>query len=175
MTGPESEKRSLFPGREDPEMSIRLRGGDPAPTRALEESGLEEIRLIPVFERSPVLADRGDDRVDAHRPAAELLDDGREEPPVELVEPVLVDLQPGQRFARRRKVDPALARDFGEVAQPSEQPIGDARRAPAPAADLPCRLRRDRDAEDPGRPFDDLREGVHVVEVETQRDAEAAV
>src|SRR5687767_10428763 len=111
------EQRPLSAGRQYPEVPVRLRRRHAAPRRALEEPGLDQVRLVEVLERSPVLAERSRDGVDPDGTAAELLDDRREDPPVELVEPVLVDLQARERRAGRREIDAILPGDFGEVAQ----------------------------------------------------------
>src|SRR6185503_19278578 len=130
------KKRSLFSRRKDSEVPVRLRGSDPAPGSALEKPGLQEIGLVKVFERAPVLAERSGDRVDSDRASVELLDDGGEDASVELVEAVFVDLQPREGFARGRQVDAALARHLGEVAEPPEEAVRDSGRAAAPLPDL---------------------------------------
>src|SRR5436190_755716 len=79
-------------------------------------------------------------RADADRPAAELLDDGRQNLPVDLVETVLVHLEARERLPRRRQIDRVLARDLREVAQPAQETVRDAGRSPAAPRDLLCRV-----------------------------------
>ena len=123
-------------GAQESQVAVRRGRGDAAARRALEEAGLEEVGLVEVLERAAVLAERGGDRADADGTAAELLDDRREDPPVELVEAVLVHLEARQRLARGLEVDLVAAGDLGEVAQAAQQAVGDARRAAAARADL---------------------------------------
>ena len=119
-------------GGDDAQVPVGRGRRDAAARRALQEAGLQQVGLVEVLERAAVLAERRGDRADADGAAAELLDDRREDPPVELVEPVLVHLQPGRApRARRLQVDRVLAGDLREVAQAPQQPVGDARRAAA--------------------------------------------
>jgi hypothetical protein len=115
----ELEELAVAPRGRDAEMPVGRRGGDPAARSPLEEPGLEEIRLVEVLERSAVLAEGSGDRADADRAAAELLDDRRENPAVELVEAVLVDFEAGERRARRVEVDVVdatnVSRSYGYV------------------------------------------------------------
>src|SRR6476660_376677 len=76
----ELKTRSLAPRRQDPEMSVRLRGGDAASGGALQKPGLQEVGLVQIFERALVLAERGRDRVDPDRSPVALLDDRGEDP-----------------------------------------------------------------------------------------------
>src|SRR6266540_2874096 len=79
-------------------MAIGERRGNASARRSLQEARLNQIGLVQVFESSAILADRGGDRCDSDRSSAELLDDRREDPAVELVEAVLVHLQAPERF-----------------------------------------------------------------------------
>ena len=63
---------------------------------------LEQVGLVDVLDRVGLLADRGGERVHAHRAAAELLDDREEQPAVDLVEAVGVDLEQREGVARDR-------------------------------------------------------------------------
>src|SRR6266508_551298 len=138
-------------------MAIRERRGDASARRSLQEARLNQIGLVQVFESSAILSDRGGDRCDSDRSSAELLDDRREDPAVELVEAVLVHLKAPERFPGRAQIDGRLPGDFGEIAQPPQQPVGDARSPPAAGGDLPGRIRPDRYPDDLRRPFDDER------------------
>ena len=71
--------------------------------------------------------------VEPDRSAPELVDDGMQEPPVRLVEALLVDLQQGQGVARDLHRDGAVGPHLGVVAHAPQQPVGDARRAARPA------------------------------------------
>ena len=78
----------------------------------------------------------GRERVDADRPAAELVDDGREQRAVHLVEADLVDVEERQRVACDRPVMTAVGAHLGEVADAAQEPVRDARRAARAARDL---------------------------------------
>ena len=97
---------------------------------------LEEVGLVDVLDRVGLLADRRREGVHADRPAAELLDDGEEEAPVDLVEAVGVDLEEGEGVAGDGGGDGALGPDLGEVAHPAQEAVGDAGGPAAAAGDL---------------------------------------
>src|SRR6476661_1693406 len=126
---PPLEERTVPKRRRDAEVAIRARRGDPATRRALEESRLEKVRLVEVLEGAAVLSDGRGDGADADGTAAEFFDDRRQDPPVDLVETVLVHLEPRQSGPRGVAVDRGLLRDLGEVAQAAQEPVRDARRA----------------------------------------------
>ena len=106
-----------LPGRRDPadvvlhhksvplrgrqaEVFVGARGRDAAARRAFQEAGLDEKRLVDVFERVALLAERRRQAADADRTAAELVDDRAQQPPIDLVEAVLVHLEHRQRLLR---------------------------------------------------------------------------
>src|SRR5687768_2200291 len=153
------EQRPFLPRRQDSEMPVRERRRDPPPGSALEEARLDQIGLVEVLERPAVLSDRRGDRADPDRTAAELLDDRRKDPPVELVEPVLVHFETGERLTGGREVDLLLAGHFREVAQAAQKAVGDPGGAAAPRADLARGLAGDPDAEDPRGALHDPCEG----------------
>ena len=156
-------------------MAIGERRCDASARRSLQETRLDQVGLVQVLESSAILSDRGRDGRDSDRSAGELLDDRREDPAVELVEAVLVHLQPRQRLSGRFEVDGVLAGDVREIAQTPEEPVGDARSAAAAPRDLTRGVRPDADREDLRRPLDDPCQGFDVVEIQTQRDPEAGV
>ena len=65
------------------------------------------------------------------RPARERAAQRVEDRPVDLVEAELVDLEQRERVARGRERDPAVGAHLGVVADPLQQPVRDAGRAPA--------------------------------------------
>src|SRR5439155_22911341 len=113
------------------------------------------------------------ERLHADRAGSELLDDRGEELPIRRVEALVVDLHHPHRLVDDLAIDAATAVDLGMVADPLEQAIDDARRAPATAGDLARGVLLDRDAEDAGRAVDDRGEVVLIVEVESVRRPEA--
>ena len=100
---------------------------------------------------------------------------GREDGAVDLVEAELVDAESGEaRRAAVAAVDGAVAAHLGEVADPAQQAVGDAGRAPGPAGDLAgARRRRSRTPRMPAARVDDGLEVAGVVVVEPGDQAEA--
>src|SRR5213593_3575602 len=92
------EHRRLLggPGRREPEVSVRPRRRAAAARGAGEETLLHQERLVHLLERPRVLAHGGGDRGESYGTAVELLDDRLEDPPVHVVEPELVDVEPLQ-------------------------------------------------------------------------------
>src|SRR5690606_18260208 len=93
--------------------------------------------------------------------------------PVDLVEPEVVDAEHGEALVGGGLVDGPMAPDLGEVAHPTQEPVGDAGRAPGPAGDLVGAGGIDVDAEDARGADDDGLELVGVVVVEAGDQAEA--
>jgi len=140
---------------------------------AHEEALLDQEWLDDILESAALLAHRGGQALDAHRPAVEFLDDGRQQLTVERVESLRIHFEQIERGARHRFIDAAVAFDFGVVAHATKQPVGDTRRA-ARAGRNTCRaFGVDRHAEDSGRTRHDLLELRHGVELEALHDAEA--
>ena len=148
-------------------MAMRPRG-----VRAMQTL-LDEERLVDVLDRLGLLTDRDGQRRQPDRTAAELLAQGAEDRPVDLVQTTVVDAEHGQALARRRGVDRAVTAHLGEVADPAQQAVGDARRATRPAGDLPGPVGVDLHVEDAGRPGHDRLELGRVVVVEPGDEAEA--
>src|SRR5262245_37569753 len=69
--------------RVEAEVAEGLRGEEPAARRPLDEPLLDQERLDDVLDRVARLADRGGDRLDADRPAAEAFGDQRQVAAVE--------------------------------------------------------------------------------------------
>ena len=80
-------------------------GDDASARRALQESELEQVRLVDVLDRLRLLAERDRERREADRAAAELLDDARRSVAVEPLEPRLVDLEQRERLLGDRGRD----------------------------------------------------------------------
>ena len=139
---------------------------DAALRRPVEEADPEEVRLVDVLDGLDLLGEDGRQRGDPDGPAAELLDDRGQQPPVGRVEALAVDLEDAHRLVDRRRVDAPVAVHLGVVADPAEEPVHDPRRGPAPGRDGDGRLVGDLDPEDPGRAADDRPEVLLSVEVE---------
>ena len=124
------------------------------------------------------IASRGSDsaaakRLDADRPAAVVLGDGREIAPVHGVEAGGIDFELEQRPVGELAVDLVQPAGMGEVADAAQQPAGDARRAARAPRDLVGAVRRHADAEHAGAAVDDQFELGLGVEIQPHRNAEA--
>ncbi len=111
-------------------------------------------------------------RADAHRTAAELLDDRPQQFAIDFVESVLVDLEQLQRGVGDVERDRAGRPHLRVVADATEQPVGDARRAARAPRELGGGAVFERHVENPGRPPDDLLQIALGVELEPVHDAE---
>ena len=105
----------------------------PAPGGTRQEAFADQEGLVDVLQGPGLLPHRGRHGLQAHRPAAEAVEDGREDAPVHGVEPAPVDLQARERQLHDAAVEPAVSLHLGEVAGPLQEPDGDARRAAGPA------------------------------------------
>ena len=110
---------------------------------------------------------------DAHRPAAEAAAQHVEHRPVEPVEAGLVDLVELEGRARHRQGHHTVGAHLGVVADPAQQPVGDARRAPRAGGDLGGALGGQLDPEQAGGAVHDEVELVRLVELEVGGEAEA--
>ena len=99
--------------------------------------------------------------------------DHREIAAVELVEAERVDLQPGQRRVGDRPRHVLGAGDAGEIADPAQQPAGDARRAAGAARDLQRAVVAERHRQDARAAPHDHLQLLDRIEIEADRNAEA--
>ncbi len=79
------------------EVLVGAGGGHAAARRPVEKADLNQEGFVDLFDRVFLFAHRGGERADADRAAAELVDDGAQQPPVDLVEAARVDLEQPQR------------------------------------------------------------------------------
>src|ERR671937_51001 len=102
MSGPAgtSEEARRLPWRLEPDVPEPPRRQHPAAGSPLDETLLEEVRLVDVLERVGLLVERRRKRGQPHGAARELPADGLEERPVGTVEARLVDLQHAKRLVR---------------------------------------------------------------------------
>ena len=138
----------------------------PAARRALKEAHLHQVRLVHVHDRVCLFRDGGGDRLDAHRPAVELLDDRPQHLVVHLVQAQLVDLQAGQRFAGDLRRDDALGPNLSVVAHAAQQAVDYPWRAPRASRYLVGPLALARHAQQAGAAPDDGGDRHPVIEVE---------
>src|SRR4029453_8910221 len=126
-----------------------------AARRALEETDLDEIRLVDLLERLTVLTHGRGKRREPHRTATELLQDRREDATIDLIEAVPIHLETLQGVGGCGLPYPVCAGDLREVPPATQQAIDDARRAAGAPGDLRGTLGSELDAEKLGGPRDD--------------------
>ncbi len=153
-------------------MSIGAPGGDPTSGRSIDETELEEKRLVDVHDRVRFFTDRGGDRVKTNWPSVELFDNRAQHLTVDVVEAKLVNFEHAKRGVCDVAIDPALGSNVGKVANALQQPIGDSRSSASASGDDRPTFLVERDAEDARRPANDLLERRLIVEVEPMGRAE---
>jgi hypothetical protein len=109
------------------EMFPRATGGPSTAWRSIEEADLHEVRLVDLFDRPCVFADRSGDGGQSDRTSVELVQHGCQDLPVELVQAVSIDLEPLQRRRGGLGGDPISAIDLDEVPDPAKQTVRHAR------------------------------------------------
>ena len=92
---------------------------------AVQQPELHQVRLVDFFDRVFFLAERGGDRIQAHRAAEIFLDNSQHQVAVDFVEAVLVNAEHRERVARNTERDVALGAHFGEIADAAQQAIGE--------------------------------------------------
>ena len=155
-----------------PQVLIGQLGHLASPRSAFDEALLDEEGLVHLLDGAAVLSDGRGNRVDAHRPALELVDDGKQYLVVYLVQSITVDIECLQGIAGDVQVNPAVASHLGKVAHAPQQGIGDTWRAAAASCNLMRRRLFDGQPQDACRTGDDVLEGVGVVVFQMQVDAE---
>jgi hypothetical protein len=140
--------------------------------RPLQEPLLYEERLVDLLDRVRLLSHRHREALDAHGSAAEAPEHGLHDAAVHLVESTLVHLELEERIVSDIGGDAAVALDLSEVADPSQEPVGDAGRPAGAPRYLERAVVRYGHTEDPGRAQDYAREFIGVVVVESLRDTE---
>lgn len=101
----------------------------PPARRALDEAFLDQIRLVDLLDSTRVFAECGGNRGKAHGAALELVDDRKQNPVVDLVKPVLVDVEGFKGLAGYLYGDASVAHHHREVAHTPQERVGNARRA----------------------------------------------
>ena len=94
------------------------------------------------------------------------MDDRLQDPAVELVQALRVDVEHRQRLLRHVQRGGPFRPDLGVVADAAQQPVGDSGRAPRAAGDLVDSRLLDVERQDPGRPPHDPGQLVAGIEVE---------
>ena len=129
--------------------------GDAAARRAGEEAELDQVGLVDIHDGVGVLGDGGGEGVEPDGSAIEALDQGAQQAAVVFVEAELVDAQAAQGLVGDGVGDDAVRADLGEVSDPSEQPVGDSRRASGALGEVAGAGRFEFDLQGLGRADDD--------------------
>ena len=92
--------------------------------RALDKALHYEVRLVHLLHGASVFADGCGNGADTHRTTTKLVDDGKQNLVVYLVEAVLVDVESRERQPCNVAVDASVALNLGKVAHASQQCVG---------------------------------------------------
>ena len=112
-------------------------------------------RLVYFLECAGVLPDGHRKRVEADRPAVELVDDRLEDSHVHIVEAVLVHVQPAEGRLGNLVCDHAVGLDLCVIPNPAQQPVRHSWCPTASLGDLSCAVLLDVHVEDRSRPYHD--------------------
>ncbi|MCY1176788.1 hypothetical protein D9M73_170720 [compost metagenome] len=119
-----------------------------------------------------LFADGRRQAVHPHRPAIELLDHGKQQASILVIEATFIDVQQVQRQVGNRLGDMPLGANFGEITHPTQQSVGNPGRATGTAGDFEGAFRVQRQTQDARRTTDDRRQVGVIVELKTLNDAE---
>lgn len=148
------------------------RSRHPTAWRALQIALLDQVRLDHVFDGIGRFADGGGEIVQPDRATAEFFQNCAEQLAIHEVKAEGVDIEHAQRGIRHGEGDVSFRLDFGIIAHPAQQAVGDAGRAARTAGDLQRTTVVDADFEQACRAADDERQLVGAVEFEPLHDAE---
>lgn len=149
------------------------RGGDPAPRRPGQQTFPYQEGFRDLLDRLALLPHGHCEGGQAHRAAAEELQQRAEHRPVQPVQAPGVDLVHPECRGGDGAVDPAVRLDLGVVADAAEQPVGDTGRTAGAAGDLGGAVGVYRDVEEAGRAVDDAFQFGGGVELHVAGEAEA--
>src|SRR5579884_1831169 len=149
-------------------------GSHTAARRTVDEAELDQVWLVDFFNGGRLLVDRRRDGVDAYGPAAVFLQQRGHDLLVDFVEAEAVDFEHVQRGDGHLPIDVPVGTDLGVIADPTQQPVGDARSAPAAARDLGRALRVDGHVQQARGAEHDAGQLRLVVMIQPQHQAKAA-
>ena len=148
-------------------------GGYAASWSALDKPFLDEEWLIHLLDSAGILVERSGEGGEAHRSAAKLVDDGREQFVVHLVEAARVDVERLKSIFRYFGVDFAASHHLGEVAHAAQQRVCHTWRAAAAQGNLVGGVVANGHIEQPCRALDDALEHLVVVVLQVAVDAKS--
>ncbi len=141
--------------------------------RALQIAALNQERLDDILDGVARLRQRRRHGLNADRAAAVIHRDGGEITPVHGVKASGINLERAQRVVGNGAIDRSGIRRGCKIADPPQQPPGNARRAAGAARDFVGAIRRHADLEHAGAAGDDLFQLFHGIEIQPHRNAEA--
>lgn len=125
----------------DAEMLVRAAGGDPATRRALQETELDQVRLVDIHDCVRLLARRRRHRLDADRAAIELINNCRQDTAVGVVQAEVVNIEHGEGAPGDLRRRNPIGTYLRVVADALEETVRDAGRAAGTAGDLRAAVR----------------------------------
>ena len=144
-----------------------------APGGAQDEALLNEEGFDHVFEGVAGFGQRGCQRFDSDGAAVVVFGDSAKVAAVHGVEPDVIDLEAGEGRVGDGAVDGVVAGNAGEVADPAQQPAGDARRTAGSPGDLDGTFVRQAEAQLLGAAGNDPAEFLGSIEHQAEGDSEA--
>lgn len=136
-------------------MQISLLGGFPSARGSFEVTFLNQKRFVHFLDGTGFFADGRSNGTEADRTAFELFYDRGKYPVVHLVQPVLIHVQRGQRQVSNLERNGSVSFDLREVADATQQRVGDTRGAATPSGDLVRGVFLHRRAQDIGAALQD--------------------
>jgi hypothetical protein len=147
--------------------------GDASAGSAVQESDLDEERLVDFFDGVRFFSKNGAERVEADGASLIFLDDGEEELAIDFVEAVAIDLEHAEGGLRGGEIDGSGGANLSVVANAAKKAVGDAGSAAGAARDFKRSRGIDFDPENFGGAFDDDAEIIGSVELEAEKKAKA--
>lgn len=141
--------------------------------RSHDQALLQQEWLDHVFDRVPLFGEGGCERIEAGGPTGIEFGETTQVAAVHGVEAALVHLQAAESRVGRRRVDRIGAVHRREIANPAQQADGDPRRAARASGDFERSVVAERKPENRRSAADDQPEVFGVVELQSERDAEA--
>ena len=150
---------------------LATRAGGAALRRARDQAAANQIRLVDFFDRAFFLARCDGDRLESDGPP--LANQDIKDAPVERAEAVAVDAETRESLERDILVDAIVVVFLREIADATQEAVGDTRRAAAALGDHGRGIRRQFHAERTRRTIQDRGEITVVVQLELLLEAEA--
>ena len=154
------------------EMLVGKEGGFAATRGALDEAFLDEVRFIDILNGTCIFAHRCRNRIESDGTATELVDDGREQFVVDLIETEGVDIEGFEGVFGYLQVDRAVSLDLRKIAYAAQEGVGYTRRTARTACNLAGGFLVDIDMKQACRALDDTGEDVCIVVLEVAVDTE---